>query len=133
MANQKTRERLAQIGLTQSGDKRPKRLDGYVYVLTNEAFPGRVKIGISYDPDARLAQFETGSPIPYKMEYTARSMSAAHTEQCVHFLLADYHVRGEWFRITVAEAVEAIERGMRPGIYHDMIQVARERTNTASY
>ena len=44
---------------------------GLIYVLTNEAMPGLVKIGITgSDPNSRADQlYTTGVPVPFTVEF----------------------------------------------------------------
>ncbi|AFQ22213.1 hypothetical protein My1_054 [Pectobacterium phage My1] len=43
---------------------------GYVYLITNPAYPGWVKIGASVDAETRLSQYQTYSPFRnYTLEY----------------------------------------------------------------
>ena len=35
---------------------------GYLYIITNENFPGWVKVGVTKDLDARLNNYQTASP-----------------------------------------------------------------------
>jgi hypothetical protein len=50
-----------------------------VYVLTNEAMPGLVKIGMTDDtnPDTRVSQlYSTGVPLPFEVEQALHSAFA---------------------------------------------------------
>jgi len=57
-----------------------------------------VKIGVSSDPPARIADLQTGAPGPLKL--IATIASAGHLENECHKKLAHLHLHGEWFRYT---------------------------------
>lgn len=57
---------------------------GYVYLITNPAFPGWVKIGASIDAETRLNQYQTYSPNrDYKIEYYVMCMDYISLEDKV--------------------------------------------------
>jgi hypothetical protein len=85
---------------------------GWIYVITNKAMPGLHKIGFSTkDPVLRAEELgHTGSPHPYTVLYDALVEDARGIEQAVHRLLNDKREGKEWFRCSVAEAIEAIKK-----------------------
>ena len=61
--------------------------EGIVYILTNPAMPGLVKIGkTSRDSmEKRLVElYSTGVPVPFECEYAARVEDAGAVEQALH-------------------------------------------------
>ena len=77
---------------------------GLVYVLTNPAMPGLVKIGCSQadDAGARIAQlYGTGVPLPFQIEFAARVSDIVTVERALHAAFAPYRInpRREFFRI----------------------------------
>jgi len=78
--------------------------DGSVYVITNPAFPGMVKIGWAADPEKRLGDYVMYAPTPFKLEgyYHASSIEA---ERRIHAWLSLSRANGEWFRIAVNDAL----------------------------
>lgn len=85
---------------------------GWIYVLSNEAMPGLVKIGQSAaDPEFRAAELHTtGVPRPFRIEYKGLFEDFISLERAVHFALSDrreHHSR-EFFRTSVQIAVEKI-------------------------
>ena len=61
--------------------------EGWVYVLTNEAMPGLVKVGYTMkDPAIRAEDLskETGIPMPFVVTYKALVVSPRDVEQLVH-------------------------------------------------
>lgn len=56
-----------------------------------------VKLGISKDPDARLASLQSGHHA--SLWLLATIAGRQEDESTLHRLIAKYRVRGEWFRI----------------------------------
>jgi hypothetical protein len=84
---------------------------GYVYVVTNPAWPGRVKIGRTGDYERRLAGYQTACPDrDYEMPFKLFTKDCIVLETSAHSLLAAgiCHPKGEWFRADVDTAVAAI-------------------------
>jgi hypothetical protein len=81
----------------------------FVYVVRGDH--GLRKIGISTNPNARLAQLRTASPFPLQFEYVAMlSGDALGVEQMVHATLENYRQEGEWFAVEGDIAAAAIGR-----------------------
>lgn len=87
-------------------------MKGWVYVITNKAMPGLVKVGFSTkDPELRAKELQhTGSPHPYLVEYELLIEEPYEVEQKTHRLLSSNHEAKEWFRCTPEEAVAAIKQ-----------------------
>mgnify|MGYP001821831352 CR=1 FL=1 len=89
--------------LTEEGDKPVK---GWVYIITNEAWPEWVKVGMADDPKKRLSGYQTGSPMrdyalfgAYKVNDRRAAEKAAH-----NILKENYSKKGEWFKCNPAVA-----------------------------
>lgn len=86
--------------------------DGYVYIITNPAWPECVKVGMAKSPDGRLGGFQTYSP--YR-DYTAYHMfyckDYAKAERKAHKLMESKYQRaqGEWFICTPEDALKTLE------------------------
>jgi len=76
-----------------------------LYVMESEV---GVKIGISKNPDERLRQITNASGMQVSLRHTREHESAYAVEQNAHKLLADKRRTGEWFSVTVDEAIAAI-------------------------
>lgn len=81
-----------------------------VYVVTNPAMPGLVKIGYTSQADAknRIAQlYGTGVPVPFDLEYAARVDNAENVEEALHTAFAPYRInpKREFFRIEPEQAI----------------------------
>ncbi len=89
-----------------------KSQPGFVYVLSNKAMPGLVKIGCTQkDPRERANElYATGVPFPFIVEASVRTRDPHELEARVHQLLNSKraHGRREFFETSVELAVHAI-------------------------
>lgn len=87
-------------------------MKGWVYVITNKAMPGLVKVGYSSkDPELRAREFKhTNNPHPFLVEYELLIDEPYQIEQKTHRLLSAKRERKEWFKCTPEEAVAAIKQ-----------------------
>ena len=85
---------------------------GWVYVISNPAMPGLVKVGYSTkDPDSRAEELNhTGSPQPYIVEYEILIEEPRDIEQKTHKRLSPFSAGKEWFQCSVQEAAIAIRQ-----------------------
>lgn len=83
---------------------------GWVYVISNKAMLGMVKVGYSTkDPELRAVELNhTGTPYPYSVEYDLLTEDPYQVEQMAHKLLSDQREGKEWFRCSIEEAKAAI-------------------------
>jgi len=83
---------------------------GWVYVFSNKAMPGLVKVGYSMkDPALRVEELKsTGMPFPFEIQYEALLQNPREVEQNVHTALGDKREKGEFFRCDAFEAVRLI-------------------------
>lgn len=86
---------------------------GYVYVLTNPAMPGYVKIGrTTGDVHARAAQlFSTGVPLPFQVAASFLSPDCAILEAECHKRLEGHRVDTgrEFFSVSISQAIDCVE------------------------
>lgn len=86
-----------------------------VYVLSNPAMPGLVKIGKTYSDDqaaSRMAQlYSTGVPFPFKVEFVCRVSNADEVERALHTAFAPQRVnpRREFFQIEPSQAIAILK------------------------
>lgn len=80
-----------------------------VYVMG--ADPGLKKLGFAINPDRRRSRMQTGSAVPLSLLHkrVLPPSDAAPVEAYAHWLLRDRRKHGEWFDVTLPEAVAAIE------------------------
>ena len=85
-----------------------------VYVLSNPAMPGLVKIGRTSHDDAntRITQlYTTGVPVPFTLEFAGRVQNAEEVEKALHIAFAPYRVnpKREFFRIDPEQAIAILK------------------------
>ena len=87
---------------------------GWLYLLTNPAMPGLVKIGMTTrSPEERALELaSTGVPMPFHVAAAWAVDDVRAAERDAHATLARYRVsdQREWFRLTVPEAMRALGR-----------------------
>ena len=87
--------------------------EGIVYVLTNPAMPGIVKIGkTSRGMSARLNElYSTGVPLPFECAYASRVEDESKVERAFHQAFGPYRVnpRREFFDIEPEQAIALLE------------------------
>ena len=83
-------------------------MSSIVYVLSNEAMPNLVKIGIATDINERARQlYSTGVPLPFTCEYAGVVENASQVEKALHFAFGHnrLHDRSEFFEIEPSQAI----------------------------
>lgn len=83
---------------------------GWIYVFTNKAMPGLVKIGYTdRDPLVRVSEQHSGLPYPHELQYEVLVDNAYSKEQLIHKRLFQYNESKEWFRLSPEEAISKIK------------------------
>lgn len=87
-----------------------------VYVLTNEAMPGLVKIGLTTDKvESRIGQLSnhSGVPLPFECYFAAEVDSCEKLEKILHQLFSEHRInpKREFFKIDPEKVVLAISIG----------------------
>jgi hypothetical protein len=100
---------------------------GWVYVITTKAMPHLVKIGFSTkDPALRARELaHTGSPHPYEVAYDVLVRGPRGAERLIHAKLSHLREGKEWFKCSVADAVEAIRVALSDGVLMEQGDVRR--------
>ena len=78
--------------------------EGYVYAITNPAWPEWVKIGMAVDADDRCNGYQTSSPFrDYKIEHMVVTNNRRDAEAEAHKAATKMakEVRGEWFKLDI--------------------------------
>ena len=86
--------------------------EGYVYVISNRAWPEWVKIGMAIDAEDRLNGYQTSSPYrDYTLEHTVYSDNRRESEREAHTKAAVVCKgnKGEWFKMSVKEAITILD------------------------
>ncbi len=78
--------------------------EGYVYAITNPAWPEWVKIGMAVDADDRCNGYQTSSPFrDYKVEHVVVTNNRRAAEAEAHKAATKMakETRGEWFKLDI--------------------------------
>ena len=94
----------------------PKHTIGFVYVLSNEAIPGFVKVGMTEKlaEDRAKKLHGTGVPLAFDVEFRSATSRIKAVETKSHAILAPSRVatNREFFRATPAEAIAAVKEAL---------------------
>ncbi len=86
---------------------------GIVYVLTNDAMPGIVKIGITEDSvEARIKSLDnTSLPLPFRFYFAIESKRYKEIEKLAHDTFSAFRIREnrEFFKMDPERAVSALK------------------------
>ena len=113
--------------------------EGIVYLLTNPAMPGMVKIGkTGREVEARLNDlYTTGVPLPFECAYAARVADMDKVEKAFHNAFGPYRVnpRREFFSIEPEQAIGLLDlmklEDMTPAMKLEAEQVDAEAKASA--
>lgn len=102
-----------------------------VYVLTNEAMPGLVKVGLTTDSvEERISQLSTASgvPLPFECYFAAEVNDCARLEKTLHRLFSDSRInpKREFFKVDPEKVVLAISIGDFKEITPGVVKVDKE-------
>lgn len=85
---------------------------GYLYIITNEAFPSWVKIGTTENLTKRLNTYQTGDPFrKYQIVYSVQHPMYLDAEKKIkdvmkHFAL---EIKNEWYKVDLAMAKSRLD------------------------
>jgi len=86
-----------------------KTKEGYIYIITNPAWPGWVKVGKALDADKRVAAYQMYSPFKdYVCERTFHVPDVHAVEHAFH--RGRKKDNGEWYQMTVDKAASIVEK-----------------------
>jgi len=88
-----------------------KKIPGYIYVITNDAFEGYVKIGVTKNIKNRLRSYQTSSPHRnYKVEHYIFHEDCYFAEQEIHEMMNYFALdkKNEWFKIDLQMAIDRV-------------------------
>jgi len=87
---------------------------GYVYVLSNKAYPNIYKIGSTYGlPEERAEELTgTGHLTPFKVVGKIKIQSAEYYEKSIHKLLKDYRIKKgrEFFKLDLSKIKDCLKQ-----------------------
>jgi len=87
--------------------------EGYVYAITNPAWPEWVKIGMAIDADDRCNGYQTSSPFrDYKVEHVVVTNNRRAAEAEAHKAAGKIaqERRGEWFKLSIEQAKTILDK-----------------------
>ena len=91
--------------------------NGYIYILSNPAMSGLLKIGFTVrDVQSRVQELSssTSIPAPFEIEYYCLTRDVEEIEKEVHYRLGKYRQSGkEFFTIPLELAVKIIDSMIR--------------------
>lgn len=98
---------------------------GIVYVLTNAAMPGLVKIGMTEEQDAnsRIGQlYSTGVPLPFEVQFACRVDNPTQVESALHVAFGPQRInpRREFFRIDPSQVIAIMQLLDKPDATADI-------------
>jgi hypothetical protein len=85
---------------------------GEVYIITNPAWKGWIKIGMAVESKDRLKAYQTSSPLrDYKLRYSKAFLNRRDAETKAHALCSEHaeQVENEWFKMTIKKAIQLIK------------------------
>ena len=85
---------------------------GIIYILTNEAMPGLIKIGKTKNIKERLQKLDTtGDPLPFKVHYAIEVEDYEQKEKFLHRGLSKFRVRTnrEFFKFEPEDAMALLQ------------------------
>lgn len=88
---------------------------GFLYIVTNAAFPGFVKVGATENLDARLRAYQTSDPKrAYKMVFSIAHPDCYAGEKMVKELMKPFSKsrKNEWYEIDVHMAIPRLEEAV---------------------
>ena len=86
--------------------------EGEVYIITNKAWKGWIKVGMAIDAKDRCKSYQTSSPLrDYELKYSQSFKDRRTAETTAHVLCdtVSKERQGEWFKMPVKKAVKLIE------------------------
>ena len=84
---------------------------GYVYVISNPAWKGWVKIGMAIDAEDRLKSYQTSSPYrDYQLLHSVYVTDRRAIEKKAHRKIGKIaeEKQNEWFKVDAIEAIDCI-------------------------
>jgi hypothetical protein len=98
-------------------------MEGFVYVMSNPAMPGLVKVGMTRKmPHLRAEEISAHEGLPMKMRleyYALVSVAPRTVEQAVHQKLSSQRAGKEWFRCDCSVAIAAIKAIATNQVQHE--------------
>ena len=104
---------VLQIHEKDSGSGEIRAMEEIIYILTNDAMPGFIKIGkTSSDIEQRIKDLDnTSTPLPFQCFYAAKVNKGDFIEKKIHYIFGEQRVRNnrEFFRVDPNRVKAAID------------------------
>lgn len=101
---------MGSTGKTRTKGERRNHGGGYLYVITNPAWPGFVKIGRSTNATSRFRTYQTASPHrDYRLFYVRWFPDVCRAERTFRHLFNGHAVNGEWHLMHPEDAAHLID------------------------
>ena len=89
--------------------------EGYLYLITNNAWPGWIKVGTTKNINTRLRSYQTGSPFrDYSVVYSVKHPLYLEAEKKIkeqmHYFASE--IRNEWFKVDLKIAKDRLENSL---------------------
>lgn len=114
-----SREHSEKMAKNAAKVNKSKKPDGYIYILKygdNDIY----KFGVSGNPDRRIKDIDSCSPVPIKELGRFFFKNVYEIEEMIHDNIRSYAIRREWFNLKesiVLEILEEIKQMSKQGIY----------------
>lgn len=85
---------------------------GYLYIITNDAYPGWVKIGTTANLEQRLHVYQTGDPFRrYRIVYSLQHPEFRQAEKKIKETMKRFalSIKGEWYEVDLGVAKSRLE------------------------
>lgn len=108
---------------------------GYVYVFSNEAMPGILKIGFTKTSDInqRLSQLYTTSvPVPFKCEYACKVTNCSEVETALHKAFNDKRINQEreFFMLDASQPIAILQLLEKQQNIQDITEQVQSKNET---
>lgn len=91
---------------------RQRSKEGFIYIVSNKAFPNFYKIGVTNDIKNRLRTYQTSAPYrDYKIEYYIKHPDCYKAEQQIREMMDHFalEIKNEWFKVDLTIAKHRLD------------------------
>lgn len=86
-------------------------VEGYLYLITNSAWPGWIKVGTTKNIKHRVRSYQTGSPfrdyqVVYSVKHPDYLLAEKRIRQQMEYFASD--IRNEWFKVDLQIAKDRL-------------------------
>ena len=87
-------------------------MSGYLYIITNDAFDGWVKVGTTENLTKRLHTYQTGDPFRrYNVVYSVHHPMYKEAEKKIKDVMKHFatDIKGEWYQVDLEFAKSRLD------------------------